>query len=127
MVTKPAPTFAAALVSALKAANMSQSELARRVGCGRSVISEYAVGNKLPRRGMLDRINAALGTNLSPTRPITIKEVARDLRASPDTIRRGFRGGQLSALGVGIPSPRGKRHRFIIFPERYRELVNANA
>ena len=123
---KPSASFPVALAAALRAACISQSELARSVGCSRSVISEYMSGDKLPRRGMLDRINAALGANLSPTRHISVKEVARDFRVGVEKIRRGFKGGQLAMFGVAIPSPNGKRHSFMIFPQKYKEWVNAN-
>jgi transcriptional regulator with XRE-family HTH domain len=127
-MTKAPVSFPAALAAALKAAKMSQSDLARAVGCSRARISEYVAGSKLPRRVMLERINEALGgTNLSPTRPISVEEVARDLKAEPETVRRGLRGGQLSMLGVAIPSPNGKRHKYIIFPEKYKELVSAGS
>jgi len=124
---KPAPAFPVALASALRAANMSQSELAKRVGCGRSAISNYMSGNRIPPRGMLERINAALGANLSPTRPIKVLDVVRDLRIGAKTIRRGIIGGQLSMIGTAIPSPSGKRHKIVIFPEKYKEFINAHA
>jgi len=120
-------SFPVSLAAALKSAKMSQSELARRVGCSRSVISDYMAGDKLPRRGMLERINAALGADLSPTRPISVKEAAKAFNVNADVVRRGLVGGQLSMLGVAIPSRGGKRHKFIIFPQRYKEFVCANA
>ncbi|MDR0331171.1 MAG: helix-turn-helix domain-containing protein, partial [Chitinispirillales bacterium] len=85
---KAAPAaFAANLIAALRAAGISQSDLAKRVGCSRSAVSDYVCGGKLPRKGMLERINEALGTNLSPTRPVNVKDFARDVGRGVETIR----------------------------------------
>jgi len=113
-MTKSPASFPVALLAALKAANVSQAELARRVGCSRAAVTQYASGDRVPSRDVVDRINAVLGTNLAPERPITVKEMARDVGAGEDKIRDGFKGGQLSMLGAAIPSKSGKRHRIIM-------------
>jgi hypothetical protein len=76
---------------------------------------------------MLERINDALGVNLSTTRPISVRDFARDVGKGAETIRRGAKQGAFSGLCAAVASKNGKRHSFVVFPEKYKELVNANA
>jgi len=124
-MTKASVSFPVALVAALKAAKMSQADLARTLGVSRAAVSDWVAGRKVPRRAMVDKINAALGVNLSPVRPITVREFARDMGCGVATIRRGLNLGLFTEVGVAIPSQTGKRHSYVFYPQKYKEFVNA--
>lgn len=62
------PTFACLLADAMVRAELSQSALARRVGCDHSQISRYMSGERRPTRGMVKQLADGLG--LGPGDPI---------------------------------------------------------
>jgi transcriptional regulator with XRE-family HTH domain len=117
--------FPDALALALKYARMSQSELARRVGCGRASISAYLRGMDTPRRDRLEKINEVLGTELHVARAIRVREVARAMGMGEHKLRKAMRdgAGRLKEIGVVIPSKSGKRCRTYFFPAEVERLV----
>lgn len=60
-----APTFGKALQAYLKAAGVTQRELARRIGAGQGHVSRYASGAAQPTAGKIEGIGSALGCEIS--------------------------------------------------------------
>jgi DNA-binding phage protein len=124
--TKPrmsaATPFPAALALALKAARMSQSELARRVGCGRNLINAYLRGRNVPPREMLAKINDALGADLCVARAITVRQVAAAMGMCEETMRRALALNIYPEIGRAIPSPSGKRRCYRFYPQEVKRL-----
>jgi transcriptional regulator with XRE-family HTH domain len=114
-------SFSAALATALKAAKMSQAEIARRVGCGRGAISAYLAGRDIPRPERLAAINAALGAELRVTRPVTVKEAARGLGISYRAMCKSLQQG-VSDVGFARRTPSGQ-YRYTIYPMVYLSKV----
>jgi len=112
-----------ALALALKAARMSQSELARRVGCGPAAISAYLHGREVPRRERLAKINEVLGADLVVGRAIRVKDVAPAMGMCEHTLRRAMLKGRYEELGVVIPSRGGKRYCFRFYPLAMKKLA----
>ena len=72
------PMTGADLARARKAAGLNQTQLGKRIGCGRHAVSYWETKDRLPRRGWaLDRMREAL----------------RDLGTLAWTIRKGGAGG----------------------------------
>jgi len=115
-------SYSVALAAALKAAKMSQAELARRVGCGRGSIAQYLRGEAVPRRDRLAAINAELGTQLSPARPVRIGEVAAAMGMCEETMRRALALGIYPEIGRAIPSPSGARCCYRFYPQEVKRL-----
>jgi len=110
-------TFADQLTAALKGVKMSRSELARRIDVPRCSVSDWCLGRHQPRQHQVDRINEALGTKLTLSRVITSEMVAEALGMCVDTLHRAMRNGQLSDMGIVIPSPSGKSFSYRFFPK----------
>jgi len=108
--------FAAALTAALKKAGMSQSELARRIPCRRSHVSNWCAGRHQPTPHILDRINIILKTRLTLARTVNTKDVARALGMSERRLQRAMLSGQYRDLGEVLSSPSGKRHIYRFYP-----------
>ena len=113
--------FADQLNAALKGADMSQSELARRVGVPRCSVSDWCLGRHQPRQAQVDRINKILDTELSLTR-ITSAFVAKGLGMCVRKLHEAMRLGTTD-VGFVTPSKTGKQLCYRFYPKIVEEKI----
>jgi transcriptional regulator with XRE-family HTH domain len=107
--------FATQLTAALKHAEMSKSELARKIPCPRCSVSDWCSGRHQPRLQQLDRINIILGTKLTLARNYTSEDVARALGMGVVALHRAMRQGTTD-VGFVVKSPTGKTYSYRFYP-----------
>jgi len=107
--------FATQLTAAMKAAKISQAELARQIPTSQASVSHWCVGRHKPRMDQLDRINIILKSKLTLARTITAKDVAAAMGMCIDTLYRAMREGTTD-IGFVTLSRNKKKHCYRFYP-----------
>lgn len=114
--------FSKNLKKAMEERNMSQAELAKRVGKGKSSISQYLSGKNIPKNDVKQKIAEVLDCTIefldsgdpekdigSGIRNISVEEAARRLGKPPQYIRVGLQNQRLP-FGTAVYVKRWSYH-----------------
>lgn len=115
----------------LKAAGVSQAELAAALGVSRSAISQHLSGartlsaNKAAELERMLRDREAGAASGVPCRHVTVRQAARCMGVSDQFVRVGLQQGRLP-IGTAVPGT-GSKWIYYISAERLREYAGARA
>lgn len=127
-------TFSQRLKQAMKERDITQVELSRITGLGKSSISQYVSGKNLPSRGNMKIIADALDVSCewlignfeeSPSasgkKNITVETAAKLMGVGRQFIRVGLQN-QTLPFGTAVKMPSGK-YRYYISPSKFSEFT----
>lgn len=116
--------------------DISQAELARRTGIGRSSISQYISGINMPQDRILNKIAAALEVNIDDllasekdeipvgVKNITVSKAAKLMGVGVNFIKAGLRQNRFpfgTALKIN-----GNKYSYYISPVKFAEYIGIN-
>jgi transcriptional regulator with XRE-family HTH domain len=112
---------------------ISQTELAARIGKGKSSVSQYLSGKNVPKDDVKEKIaevlgcsihelNYTLGTGEEPKNNISVAECAKILGKSEQFVRVALQTG---AAPFGIAVKNKSRYDYHISPKKLNEYINA--
>ncbi len=125
--------FAENLKSVMKQRQMSQQELAARIGRGKSSVSQYLSGKNIPKVSVQQQIADALdctveflngGTNrieLDESRNISVAECAKMLGKSQQFVRVALQTG-VAPFGFAVKNK--STYSYHISPKKLSEYIN---
>ena len=127
-------TFAHRLKQTMKERDMTQTDLSRITGLGKSSISQYVSGKNIPSRGNMKIIADALEVSVewlignfeepesaSGQKNITVETAAKLMGVGRQFIRVGLQNKSLP-FGTAVKMPSGK-YRYYISPSKFTEFT----
>lgn len=126
--------FAENLKSVMMQKQISQQELAARIGKGKSSVSQYLSGKNIPREDVQHKIAVALDCtveflngekihlDLDETKNISVEECAKALGKSQQFVRVALQTG-VAPFGFAVKNK--TTYSYHISPKKLNEYINA--
>lgn len=130
-------SFANRLKQVMEEKQMTQSELAAKIGKGKSSISQYLSGKNIPKEDVQRKIAEVLGCsvielnnplvkidkdNLTNQKNVSVAECARRLGKSEQFVRIAL---QMGAVPFGFAVKNKTMYSYHISPKKLNEYINA--
>ena len=126
-------SFANQLKQKMDEQNISQSELAARIGKGKSSVSQYLSGKNIPKREVqekiaevldctVDSLTSNLNGDIYETKNVSVSECARRLGKSEQFVRVALQTG---SVPFGFAVKNRTMYSYHISPKKLEEYIGA--